>query len=61
MEPDELGALHLWAKGPHDTSWKRSFSQTYGIKASSLATHACHMASLFKFKRGHMMSRLYLL
>lgn len=35
VEPDELGALHLWARNG-DTSWKRSFSQTYGIKVRSL-------------------------
>mmetsp|Transcript_43267 Transcript_43267/g.128170 ORF Transcript_43267/g.128170 Transcript_43267/m.128170 type:complete len:534 (+) Transcript_43267:57-1658(+) len=35
VEPDELGALHLWARGG-DGSWKRIFSHTYGIKARSL-------------------------
>ncbi|CAE8636580.1 unnamed protein product, partial [Polarella glacialis] len=36
VEPDELGALHLWAKHS-DGSWKRSYSQTFGIKVRSLA------------------------
>eukprot|EP00930_Biecheleria_cincta_P052125 TRINITY_DN37375_c0_g1_i1.p1 TRINITY_DN37375_c0_g1~~TRINITY_DN37375_c0_g1_i1.p1 ORF type:complete len:574 (-),score=99.60 TRINITY_DN37375_c0_g1_i1:53-1774(-) len=35
VEPDELGALHLWAKDSEGT-WKRTFSHTYGIKARSL-------------------------
>eukprot|EP00931_Biecheleriopsis_adriatica_P052216 TRINITY_DN30355_c0_g1_i1.p1 TRINITY_DN30355_c0_g1~~TRINITY_DN30355_c0_g1_i1.p1 ORF type:complete len:560 (+),score=112.40 TRINITY_DN30355_c0_g1_i1:98-1777(+) len=35
VEPDELGALHLWARD--EPSWKRAFSHTYGIKVRSLA------------------------
>ncbi|CAK9097390.1 unnamed protein product [Durusdinium trenchii] len=35
VEPDELGALHLWARAG-DGTWRRSFSQTYGIKVRSL-------------------------
>lgn len=36
VEPDELGALHMWGQGS-DSAWKRVFSHTYGIKARSLA------------------------
>mmetsp|Transcript_22558 Transcript_22558/g.64986 ORF Transcript_22558/g.64986 Transcript_22558/m.64986 type:complete len:564 (+) Transcript_22558:112-1803(+) len=36
VEPDELGALHLWAS-LDGTSFKRLFSHTYGIKARCLA------------------------
>eukprot|EP00929_Paragymnodinium_shiwhaense_P082726 TRINITY_DN43737_c0_g1_i2.p1 TRINITY_DN43737_c0_g1~~TRINITY_DN43737_c0_g1_i2.p1 ORF type:complete len:567 (+),score=111.49 TRINITY_DN43737_c0_g1_i2:141-1841(+) len=36
VEPDELGALHLWAPGS-DGAWKRIFSRTFGIKVRSLA------------------------
>mmetsp|Transcript_45660 Transcript_45660/g.105480 ORF Transcript_45660/g.105480 Transcript_45660/m.105480 type:complete len:538 (-) Transcript_45660:61-1674(-) len=35
VEPDELGALHVWAKDP-EGSWKRVHSSTFGIKARSL-------------------------
>jgi len=35
VEPDELGALHLWAQGS-DSAWKRIYSRTYGIKVRSL-------------------------
>jgi len=35
VEPDELGALHLWAHGS-DGGWKRIFSRTFGIKVRSL-------------------------
>jgi len=35
VEPDELGALHLWACAS-DGSWKRLFSKTFGIKVRSL-------------------------
>jgi WD40 repeat protein len=36
VEPDELGALHLWSNSS-DGSWKRLFSKTFGIKARSLS------------------------
>lgn len=38
VEPDELGALHVWAKAGtgNDGSWKRVYSSTFGIKARSL-------------------------
>lgn len=36
VEPDELGALHLWTQAS-DGAWKRAFSRTYGIKVRSLA------------------------
>jgi len=39
VEPDELGALHLWARAG-DGSWKRVHSHTYGIKARSLCWEA---------------------
>mmetsp|Transcript_108083 Transcript_108083/g.187531 ORF Transcript_108083/g.187531 Transcript_108083/m.187531 type:complete len:539 (-) Transcript_108083:77-1693(-) len=35
VEPDELGALHLWAHGS-EAAWKRMYSRTYGIKVRSL-------------------------
>eukprot|EP00928_Gymnodinium_smaydae_P088913 TRINITY_DN72949_c0_g1_i1.p1 TRINITY_DN72949_c0_g1~~TRINITY_DN72949_c0_g1_i1.p1 ORF type:complete len:543 (-),score=104.66 TRINITY_DN72949_c0_g1_i1:268-1896(-) len=35
VEPDELGALHLWSPGA-DGSWKRLLSKTFGIKVRSL-------------------------
>lgn len=35
VEPDELGALHLWAHS-NDGSWKRLFSKTFGIKVRAL-------------------------
>jgi len=35
VEPDELGALHLWARSG-DGTWKRKHSNTYGIKVRSL-------------------------
>jgi len=35
VEPDELGALHLWGCGS-DGAWKRLFSKTFGIKVRSL-------------------------
>lgn len=35
VEPDELGALHLWSNGSEST-WKRMYSRTYGIKVRSL-------------------------
>jgi len=35
VEPDELGALHVWSKGG-DGSWKRVYSNTFGIKVRSL-------------------------
>lgn len=35
VEPDELGALHLWSKGS-DGAWKRIHSRTYGNKVSAL-------------------------
>jgi len=35
VEPDELGAIHLWSKSS-DGSWKRVFSHTYGIKARAI-------------------------
>lgn len=35
VEPDELGALHLWANGS-DGAWKRLYSKTFGIKVRSL-------------------------
>lgn len=36
VEPDELGALHLWTCGS-DSTWKRISSRTYGLKVRSLA------------------------
>mmetsp|Transcript_34005 Transcript_34005/g.97980 ORF Transcript_34005/g.97980 Transcript_34005/m.97980 type:complete len:564 (+) Transcript_34005:151-1842(+) len=35
VEPDELGAVHLWSQAGE--SWKRMYSHTYGIKVRSLA------------------------
>lgn len=35
VEPDELGAVHLWTRAS-ETTWKRTFSTTYGIKVRSL-------------------------
>lgn len=35
VEPDELGALHLWGLSG-ESSWKRMYSRTYGIKVRSL-------------------------
>lgn len=35
VEPDELGALHMWSQA-NDGTWKRIYSHTYGIKARSL-------------------------
>lgn len=35
VEPDELGALHVWARDS-EGSYRRSFSQTYSIKVRSL-------------------------
>mmetsp|Transcript_73048 Transcript_73048/g.144847 ORF Transcript_73048/g.144847 Transcript_73048/m.144847 type:complete len:548 (+) Transcript_73048:40-1683(+) len=35
VEPDELGALHLWARDA-EGAWKRKHSNTYGIKVRSL-------------------------
>eukprot|EP00746_Dinoflagellata_sp_MGD_P096767 gnl/MRDRNA2_/MRDRNA2_38782_c0_seq1.p1 gnl/MRDRNA2_/MRDRNA2_38782_c0~~gnl/MRDRNA2_/MRDRNA2_38782_c0_seq1.p1 ORF type:complete len:713 (-),score=124.54 gnl/MRDRNA2_/MRDRNA2_38782_c0_seq1:33-2171(-) len=32
VEPDELGALHIWTLGK-DASWKRAYSANYAIKA----------------------------
>jgi len=36
VEPDELGALHLWTEASGG-GWKRVYSYTYGIKVRSLA------------------------
>jgi len=36
VEPDELGALHLWGQGDGG-GWMRVHSHTFGIKARSLA------------------------
>mmetsp|Transcript_52920 Transcript_52920/g.126325 ORF Transcript_52920/g.126325 Transcript_52920/m.126325 type:complete len:540 (+) Transcript_52920:183-1802(+) len=37
VEPDELGAVHLWSQAQGgDSGWKRKFSHTYGIKARAL-------------------------
>ncbi|CAJ1331244.1 unnamed protein product [Effrenium voratum] len=36
VEPDELGALHMWARDREEGSWRRGYSQTYGIKVRSL-------------------------
>jgi len=36
VEPDELGALHVWSHTT-DGTWKRAFSKTYGVKARCLA------------------------
>lgn len=35
VEPDELGAVHLWSQA--GDTWKRMYSNTYGIKVRSLA------------------------
>lgn len=36
VEPDELGAFHLWTEAG-SAGWKRAYSSTYGIKVRSLA------------------------